>query len=145
MFSSQIVLSLSAIPLSLNLLQYISAEKSFGRLVIIIFEMFSEMMGFMWVFVLCVMGFSITFWGLFNHTGPYGFGGLGFTILQLFSVTMGSLNYPLIQVCVCRLDFVRRLYVRCSMNMHSRRLAAILRSVCPVMRVIHELIALILI
>ena len=100
MFSSQIVLSLSAIPLSLNLLQYISAEKSFGRLVIILFEMLSEMMGFMWVFLLCIVGFSITFWGLFNHTGPYGFRGLGFTFLQLLSVTTGSLNYPLIQVCV---------------------------------------------
>ena len=36
-------------------------------------------------------------WSLFNLTGPNGFGGLGFTMLQLFSVTMGSVDYLLIQ------------------------------------------------
>jgi len=67
-------------------------ENSFRRLVIIIFEVLSEKVDFVFV-----VSLRITMWSLFNLTGSNGFGGLGFTMLQLFSVTMGSVDYLLIQ------------------------------------------------
>lgn len=84
-------LCLSAIPLSLQILQYISLVKSFGLLVLMIRSMFVDVLMFVVVYVVCIFGFGVCFHGLFYGHAP--FNSKGGTLLFLINATLGEFDF----------------------------------------------------
>lgn len=91
--TSRIFLSVSAIPLSLSLFQYLSIVKSFGRLVIMILAMLDDLLNFLLVFVVALVGFGITLNGMFLEELTGEFRGWGRTFMTLFAALMGGVDY----------------------------------------------------
>lgn len=90
----QILLSVSAIPQSVCLLEYLSVIPSVGRLVIMLVAMLEEhLVSFTLLFCFTSFGFAIALWGLFNHSGEAAFGTAGYTSTQLFAAALGGQNY----------------------------------------------------
>jgi hypothetical protein len=85
------LLSLSAIPLSLQLLQYISMFRTIGLLVLMIKSMVLDVMVFVLVYVVSIFGFGVCFYGLFY--GQASFESSGDTLLYLFQSTLGSFDF----------------------------------------------------
>jgi hypothetical protein len=79
-------LSLSAIPLSLGLLQSLSIYKKIGELLIMIKAMSYDILSFLVVYLVCSVGFSISFNALFYR----GTIAIGYSMLTLFSATLGE-------------------------------------------------------
>jgi hypothetical protein len=88
---ARIALGLSAIPLSISLLQYFSSVKLFGELVIMIVAIMGDLMSFLVVFFVCILGFGIAFLGIFN--GEPSFHSFGKTGLTLFSASLGTFDF----------------------------------------------------
>jgi hypothetical protein len=87
---AKVGLALSAIPQSLSLLQYLGIWKETGQLVAIVFAMIRDMFSFVVIFAFCILGYGITFQGLFPHSG-YSSGWN--TFLTLFSSTIGGSDF----------------------------------------------------
>jgi hypothetical protein len=85
------LLSLSAIPLSLQMLQYISLIKSIGLLVLMIKAMIVDVMTFVLVYVVSIFGFGVCFYGLFFDEAS--FDSSGATLLYLFQSTLGNFDF----------------------------------------------------
>jgi Ion transport protein len=62
--------------------------------------MLEDILNFIWLYLICTLGFGITLWGLFNHTGNNGYSTVGFSFIQLFAASLGNpsfsifMNYP---------------------------------------------------
>ena len=82
-------LSVSAIPLSAVLLQYVSMYKEVGILIIIITAMSYDVLIFLTVYMFCMIGFAITFQALFYD---YGYDKILISMLTLYSETLGTFD-----------------------------------------------------
>lgn len=87
----RIFLALSAIPLSLGLLRYFAANRTMGLLVVITRAMLVDLVGFLAVYLLCVLGFGIFFQSLFYSSDS--FHSVGNTALQMFEYTLNSFDF----------------------------------------------------
>lgn len=88
---ARITLSLMAIPWSLRLLRFLSINKTLGELVIIIKAMLHDVMAFLIVYVLMIIGFSVAFRGLFTDLSSFHSNGQ--TFLSLFAGTMSNFTF----------------------------------------------------
>ena len=91
-------LSVSAIPVSAVLLQYVSLNKEIGILIIIITAMSYDVLTFLTVYMFCMIGFAITFQALFYD---YGYDRILISMLTLYSETLGTFDLQhLLSGCV---------------------------------------------
>lgn len=89
--TARIVLSLVSIPQSIGLLRFLAIYKPLGELVIMLKVMFKELLMFVVIFVMCTIGFGITFFGLFYHTDQFSTGAN--TALTLFQYTLSNFDF----------------------------------------------------
>jgi Ion transport protein len=82
------LLALSAIPMSISLLRFLSFFQHLGQLVIMIFAMSRDLVSFLVVFLISILGFGIAFHSLFPDTSA--FSGPGATFLTLFNAALGG-------------------------------------------------------
>ena len=82
-------LSVSAIPLSIVILQYVSLNKEVGILIIIITAMFKDVLTFLTVYIFCMLGFAITFQALYYD---YGYNYILISMLKLYETTLGNID-----------------------------------------------------
>ena len=85
--------AIAAIPLSFTLFQYLSVSKRFGSLVIMIGAMVWDVLNFIVIFLVSVMGFGIVLWALFRQDPTQEYSSIGQTFMTLFSVMMGGVDY----------------------------------------------------
>jgi len=96
------VLCISAIPIALGLLRFISTNKNVGQLLIMIREMSSDVLSFFVLYVVCTVGFAITLAGLYNtnidnnndDSVAMSFNFLPYSFLSLYSATLGNFQFP---------------------------------------------------
>ena len=81
------------IPLSFSLLQYLSVFKRLGSLVIMIGAMVGDILNFIVIFFVSVLGFGIVLWALFRLDPTQEYSSLGQTLMTLFSAMMGGVDY----------------------------------------------------
>jgi hypothetical protein len=81
-------LAISAVPMSISLLRFLSFFQHLGQLVIMIFAMSVDLVSFLVVFLISILGFGIAFHSLFPDTDA--FRGPGATFLTLFSAALGG-------------------------------------------------------
>jgi hypothetical protein len=89
----RISLAFSAIPLSLTLLQYLLINKDFGQLVIMIIGMTTDLMLFIFVYIISILGFGIALLAIFHDTTEYN--SIGNSLQTLFSSTMGNFDFSI--------------------------------------------------
>lgn len=89
--AARVLLSLLAIPQSLGMLRYFSLFKSLGELVIIIRAMTKDLVAFLVVYLVFILGFGIAFRGLFYTSSAYDSNSNAF--LSLFDITLMSYDY----------------------------------------------------
>lgn len=94
--TNHLVLGCAAIPLSLGLLQSLSIFKKVGELLIIIKAMTYDVGSFLLVYAICLLGFSTCF-NAFFFSGEFA---IGFSMLTLFSATLGKLYIFMIMILV---------------------------------------------
>jgi hypothetical protein len=85
------LLALSAIPLSLQMLQYLSLYREFGLLVLMVLGMTKDVVTVVAVYAVSVFGFGLCFYALYNGVEPFTSGGA--TALYLFQSTLGNANF----------------------------------------------------
>jgi hypothetical protein len=85
------MLALSAIPLSLQVLQYMSLHKDFGLLVLMVFGMTNDVLSVIIVYAVSVFGFGLCFYALYFGREPFTTPGA--TALYLFQSTLGNANF----------------------------------------------------
>lgn len=87
-------LPLSAVPLSLGLLQSVSVNKSIGQLIIMIKAMVWDLFSMFILFIICTYGFAVTLSGILPN--KYIYSSLVYSFLSLFSATLGDFQifYP---------------------------------------------------
>jgi hypothetical protein len=81
-------LAISAVPMSIGLLRFLSIFKQLGQLVVMIFAMSKELVSFLVVFLMSILGFGIAFHSLFPDVE--GFRSSGATVLTLFDAALGG-------------------------------------------------------
>ena len=56
--------------------------------------MFSEVFNFVWLYMVCVLGFGLTLWGLSSSSSnpPGSFDTAGYTFLQFFTALLGNIS-----------------------------------------------------
>jgi len=102
-------LSISAIPLSIVLLQYLSLFKEIGILIIIIRAMSYDAFIFLIVYICCTLGFAISFQALYYD---YGYDKIMVSISSLYGQTLGNFDLQnFLQPCtdsiaICPPDWV---------------------------------------
>jgi hypothetical protein len=74
--------------MSIGLLRFLSIFRSLGRLVVMIFGMYQELISFLVVFLMSILGFGIAFHSLFPDLE--GFKTSGATVLTLFDAALGG-------------------------------------------------------
>lgn len=89
--AARVLLSLLAIPQSLGMLRYFSLFKSLGELVIIIRAMTKDLVAFLVVYLVFILGFGIAFRGLFYTSSAYDSNSNAF--LSLYGITLMSYDY----------------------------------------------------
>jgi len=83
-----VFLAISAVPMSLSLLRFLSIFPALGRLVVMIIGMVKELGAFFVLFLVFVLGFGIAFHSLFRDLD--GFRSTGATVLTLFDAALGG-------------------------------------------------------
>jgi Ion transport protein len=88
-----ITVCLSSIPLAFAQLQYLSQIKSLGQLVIAILRISTDLLNFMVIYFVSIIGFAITFLGLFfnNKSGQYH--GAYKALMSLFGASLGGVAF----------------------------------------------------
>lgn len=89
--AARVLLSLLAIPQSLGMLRYFSLFKSLGELVIMIRAMTKDLLAFLVVYLVFILGFGIAFRGLFYTSSAYDSNSNAF--LSLFDITLMGYDY----------------------------------------------------
>lgn len=87
----RISLSLSAIPMCLGQLQYFSTIRKFGELVIMIIAMGRDILNWCIVYFACILGFGMTFYGLFFSTQNFKNSRKSF--VTMFNTAVGNIQY----------------------------------------------------
>ena len=82
-------LAISAVPMSIGLLRFLSTFQYLGQLVIVIFAMSQDLGAFLFVFLVSILGFGIAFHSLFPDREE--FQGFSTTFLTLFNAALGRL------------------------------------------------------
>lgn len=90
---SRLFLALAAIPLSLGLLRYFAVNRSLGVMVSIARAMALDLLAFVAVYLLCVLGFGVFFQSLFFSSAD--FHGVGNTALSLFQFTLSDFDFTI--------------------------------------------------
>ena len=93
---SRIALSLSIIPLSLRMLQYLSTYKSFGILISIIIQTVNDVQLFIAVYLVYIFGFTIFFHSLFGTKNDSLYTPSS-TALFLFRSTLGDQDFTIFE------------------------------------------------
>jgi hypothetical protein len=86
-------LAFSAVPLCLGLLQYLSVNKGLGQLVRMIIGMTADLVTFIFVYVISILGFGIAFLAIFRDATEYS--SVGDSLQTLFSSTMGNFDFSI--------------------------------------------------
>jgi len=81
-------IALSAIPLALLQLQYLSLIKTLGLLVLMIQSMMVDVLTFITVYLVSIYGFTVSFRAMFYTVDSYG--STGVTFITLFQSTLGN-------------------------------------------------------
>jgi hypothetical protein len=89
---ARICLSVASIPLSIGILEYLSAIRSLGHLVIIVVAMMLDVANFLVIYIVCIVAFSICFNGLFSHMSLYQFSS-GQTFLSMCSYSVHNFMF----------------------------------------------------
>jgi len=96
---AKVFLAVSAVPLSLSLLQFMSLDTNFGTLVYVLFALCRVLLRIIVVFLVCMFGFALAFHGLFrtapNHDGVYKFDTFLNTLIVLFDATLGQHDFTM--------------------------------------------------
>jgi len=93
---ARVILTLNAIPLSVGLLRYVSVYQPLGELVILIRGMASQIISFFVVYAICILGFGITFYGLFYEVND-SYSTAGYTFLTLLQNTLVNFDFTVFQ------------------------------------------------
>eukprot|EP01033_Poteriospumella_lacustris_P001867 gene1867-1359_t len=111
---ARICLAVAAIPQCQGLLRFLSFYKPVGELLIVLKAMFGDLSIFLGIYILLMLGFGITFDGLFHRSDNTAFGSITGTFLLLFSSTVQNFDFnglfatsneavntigPLLQIC----------------------------------------------
>ena len=88
-------LALSAVPMSIGLLRFLSTFQYLGQLVIVIFAMSQDLGAFLLMFLMSILGFGIAFHSLFPDREE--FAGASATFLTLFNAALGDHNFESFQ------------------------------------------------
>jgi hypothetical protein len=86
-----VALALQAIPEALGLLRYLSLNQTMGELVIVVREMTLELLYFIVLYLVSLIGFCICLRGLFYGEGEYTSNSS--TALSVFSITFGGYDF----------------------------------------------------
>ena len=86
-------ISLAAIPQSLSLLQFLCMVPSLGHFVIMIGAVLADVVNFLFVFIACIIGFSIALRGIFYDNE--NFVSTGQTLLTVYSGIFGNLDFSI--------------------------------------------------
>ena len=89
--SARICLTVSAIPVTIGILEYLSVVRSLGQLVIIIVAMMFDLANFLVIYIVFIAAFGITFYGLFNKTDSYS--NESVTFLTLYSASLNNFDF----------------------------------------------------
>jgi len=89
---ARVVLTLNAIPLSFGLLRYVSVYQPLGELVLLIRGMASQIISFFVVYAICILGFGITFYGLFYELND-SYSTAGYTFITLLQNTLVNFDF----------------------------------------------------
>jgi hypothetical protein len=87
----RVCLAVTAIPQAMGLLRYLSFIKSLGELVIFVKAMLSEIAIFGGLYLLVLLGFGITFHGLYYNTDSFSSSTV--TLETFFSFTLAQFDY----------------------------------------------------
>jgi len=93
---ARVILSLVSIPLSFGLLRYVSIYKPLGELVLLIRAMAGELINFFIIYVISILGFGITFYGLFYNLND-SYSTAGYTFLTLLQNTLVNFDFTAFQ------------------------------------------------
>lgn len=88
---ARIILAVVAIPLSTGSLRYLSVSKTLGVIVATSRAMFYDLLAFLAVYIVCVLGFGIFFFALFY--GNSSFSSVPQTMSQMFQYTLANFDF----------------------------------------------------
>lgn len=88
---ARVFLACAAIPLCLGLLRYLSVSHTLGVIVATARAMLMDMVAFLVVYIICVLGFGVFFLSLYHGNGI--FQSASSTVMQLFSYTLGNFEF----------------------------------------------------
>lgn len=88
---ARIILALVAIPESSGALRYLSVSKTLGVIVSTSKAMFYDLLAFLMVYIVCVLGFGIFFFALFY--GSQAFKTVPQTMSSMFQFTVGNFDF----------------------------------------------------
>ena len=83
--------AMSAVPLALVQLQYLSLIKTLGLLVLMIQAMITDVYTFIVVYLVCIYGFTVCFRAMFYTINDYS--STGITFVTLFQSTLGGFDF----------------------------------------------------
>ena len=86
-----ICLSVSAIPITVGILEYLSVVRSLGQLVIIVVAMMFDLANFLVIYIVFIVAFGITFHSLFVGTDVYHEDSV--TFLTLYSASLNNFDF----------------------------------------------------
>lgn len=87
---ARVILTLISIPMSFGLLRYLSVYRPLGELIILIHGMMTEVINFVLIYTISVLGFGIVFYALFYSVDAYS--NIGYSFLTLFGNTLGNFD-----------------------------------------------------
>lgn len=90
-YFARCAVALSAIPLALVQLQYLSLIKTLGLLVLMIQSMMVDVSVFIVVYLVSIYGFTVSFRAMFYTVNDYS--STGVTFVTLFQSTLGNFNF----------------------------------------------------
>lgn len=91
--SARVVLSIAVIPLCFGMLRYLSVYRPLGQLVLMISAMIHELLIFLTFYIVCIMGFGISMYGLFN--GLSDFSNSSYAFLSLIRYNLGNYDFSI--------------------------------------------------
>lgn len=90
---ARVLLTITAIPMATGLLRYLSVYRPIGELVLMIRGITYEVVHFATIYLIALIGFGMTFYGLFYT--PHDYATVGYAFLSLLGNTLGVLSYDI--------------------------------------------------
>lgn len=107
----KVALAVAAIPTSLSLMKYLSMQQEFGKLVIMIFGNITHLITFGVIFFTAILGFAISFYGLFRTNES--FSSYGNTFLTLFNAAVGNVDFDTFNTTSHRVNLIGQFVMVC--------------------------------